>query len=55
MVEPLLAYFAEAHLVIETDLTAEEKAVVAEGRRLRAESPDEYISLDHYLAYGTGG
>jgi hypothetical protein len=52
IVEPILAYFADEPLVIETALTAEEKADIAEGRRLRKEHPEECISLDDYLAYG---
>ena len=36
-------------LAIETDLTDEEKGIVAQGRRERAEHPESYISLDDYI------
>lgn len=49
IVEPILAHFADEPLVFETDLTAEEKADIAEGRKLRREHPEEFISLDQYL------
>lgn len=52
IVEPILAHFADDPLVIETNLTAEEKEDIAEGRKLRREHPEEFISLDHYLAQG---
>ena len=52
IVEPILAHFAGDPLVIETDLTPEEKADIAEGRRLRRERPEEFISLDHYVTHG---
>jgi hypothetical protein len=45
IVEPMLAYLADEPLVIETDLTEEEKAVIEEGRKLRKEHPEEFISL----------
>jgi len=52
VVEPILAHFADGPLVIEGDLTAEEKADIAEGRRLRREHPEEFVSLDKYLESG---
>jgi predicted RNase H-like HicB family nuclease len=36
-------------LAIETDLTDEEKAIVAQGKRERAEHPESYISLTEYI------
>jgi hypothetical protein len=53
-VEPILAHFADEPLVFETDLTTEEKADIAEGRKLRREHPEEFMSLDHYLAKREG-
>jgi len=50
VVEPLLAHFADEALIVETDLTAEEKADIAEGRLLRKEHPEEFISLDEGLS-----
>ena len=50
IVDPILAHFADERLVIETDLTAEEKADIAQGRRLRMENPEEFITLDQYMA-----
>ena len=55
IVEPILAHFADEPLIIETNLTAEEKADIEEGRKLRREHPEEFISLDHYLAHGVSG
>ena len=52
VVEPILAHFADEPLVIEADLTAEEKADIAEGRRFRREHPEEFVSLDKYLESG---
>ena len=37
-----------AIIEIETDLTAEEKADIAEGRKERREHPENFISLDEY-------
>ena len=36
-------------LVIETDLTDEEKAIIQRGRVKRAAHPESYISLDDYI------
>ena len=52
IVEPILAHFADEPLVIETNLTADEKADIMEGRKLRKEHPEEFITLDHYLEHG---
>ena len=52
IVEPILAHFADEPLVIETNLTAGEKADIEEGRKLRREHPEEFISLDQYLTHG---
>ncbi|MCL2042681.1 MAG: hypothetical protein FWG89_00930 [Treponema sp.] len=52
IVEPILAHFADEPLVIETNLTADEKADIAEGRKLRKEYPEEFVSLNHYLEHG---
>jgi hypothetical protein len=52
IVEPLLAHFADEALFIETNLTAEEKEAITEGRKLRREHPEEFVSLDHYLTSG---
>ena len=52
IVEPILAHFADEPLVIETNLTPDEKADIKEGRKLRREHPEEFISLDHYLKHG---
>ena len=50
IVEPILAHFADERLVVETNLSAEEEAVIEEGRKLRREHPEEFISLKDYLA-----
>jgi DNA-binding LacI/PurR family transcriptional regulator len=52
IVEPILAHFADEPLIIETDLTAEERADIAEGRLLRQEHPEEFISLEQFLTHG---
>jgi hypothetical protein len=49
IVEPILAHFADDQIIIETDLTAEEKADIAEGRKERREHPENFISLDEYV------
>ena len=49
IVEPILAHFADDLIIIETDLTAEEKADIAEGRKERMEHPENFISLDEYV------
>jgi hypothetical protein len=36
-------------LVIETNLTKSEKAIIAAGRKERIEHPESFISLDDYL------
>ncbi|MDR1400243.1 MAG: hypothetical protein LBJ41_10005 [Treponema sp.] len=48
MVRPILSFLArtasaDEPLVIETDLTDEERAVIKEGRRERAEHPENFI------------
>jgi hypothetical protein len=48
IVEPILAHFADEPLIIETDLTAEEKAIIEEGRRERKEHPERFITLAEY-------
>ena len=42
IIEPLLAHFADEPLIIETNLTAEEKAVIEEGRKERKEHPENF-------------
>jgi DNA-binding LacI/PurR family transcriptional regulator len=49
IVGPLLAHFADDTIIIETDLTTEEKADIAEGRKERKEHPENFISLDEYV------
>ena len=39
-------------IIIESNLTADEKADIEEGRKLRREKPEEFISLDQYLTHG---
>ena len=50
IIEPILAHFADEPLVIETNLTADEIADIEEGRKLRRNHPEEFISLNDYLA-----
>jgi hypothetical protein len=45
----LTGFFAEPDYVVETDLTAEEIAIIEEGDREFAEHPENFISLDDYL------
>jgi len=45
----ILAHFADDQIIIETDLTAEEKADIAEGRKERREHPENFISLEEYV------
>jgi hypothetical protein len=44
-VEPILAHFADEPIVFETDLATEEKMDITEGRKLRRENPEEFVSL----------
>ena len=51
-VRPILRSYTDGDdqpLVYETDLTAEEREWIAEGRREAAEHPDDFITLDDYL------
>ena len=41
ILKPLLADYAEPEFLIETDLTEEERAVIAEGRKRIEEHPEE--------------
>jgi len=43
---PLLTILAEDPVVIETDLTSEEHALIAEGVKRYRERPEEFVSLD---------
>jgi hypothetical protein len=45
------AFLAEP-VTIETDLTAEERAIIADGERHFQERPEDFISLDDYLTHG---
>ena len=45
-VEPLLSYLASDRMVIETDLTAEEKTWVLEGRKHYREHPEDFVPLE---------
>jgi hypothetical protein len=55
IVEPILAHFADEPFVIETNLTVDEKADIEEGRKLRREHPEEFISLKDYLEMNDTG
>jgi hypothetical protein len=46
--KPLLADLARSDFVIETNLTDEEHALIAEGMREYAENPSSFISLEDY-------
>ncbi|GAB6393503.1 MAG: hypothetical protein MdMp014T_2876 [Treponematales bacterium] len=50
-VEPLLSYMADEPLVIEP-ANAEERALIEEGMKRFREHPEDFISLDDYLAHG---
>ena len=52
LVIPLLSYLADEPLIIETSLTGEERAVIAEGDKRFKEHPEDFISLDDYLVHG---
>jgi hypothetical protein len=45
MVRPILSFLAKINepFVIETDLTEDEKAIIAEGRKNRKERPETFI------------
>jgi len=44
-VEPLLSYLADEPLIVETDLTTEEQAIIAEGDRHFEEHPEDFVPL----------
>ena len=48
IVEPILAHFADEPLIIETNLTSEEKTIIQEGRKERKEHPESFITLAEY-------
>jgi len=45
-VKPLLFALVEDAILIETDLTEEEKAIIAAGMAEYAANPDSFVSLD---------
>jgi hypothetical protein len=54
-IEPLLSFLANigkpkvikrSGYTIETDLTAEEKSIIAEGRKHHKEHPDDFVSMN---------
>ncbi|GAB6393411.1 MAG: hypothetical protein MdMp014T_2784 [Treponematales bacterium] len=51
--KPLLADMAETddELIIETDLTPAEKAVIREGRKHYRKHPEDFFTLDYFLAH----
>ena len=49
ILKPLLADYAEPDFLIETDLTDEERAIIAEGEKLFEEHPEEFISLKEFF------
>jgi hypothetical protein len=51
ILRPLLADYAEHDFLIETDLTDEELVVIAEGRKLFREHPEEFESLADFLEH----
>lgn len=46
ILKPILADYAEPDFVIETDLTDEERAIIAEGRKQLKEHPEDFITLE---------
>ncbi|MDR3276311.1 MAG: hypothetical protein LBT11_03715 [Treponema sp.] len=43
---PLFSLLVDEQPVIETDLTAEEKAIIAQGRKQRREHPETFVRLN---------
>jgi len=43
---PLLDILVDDEIVIETDLTEEESALIAEGDRLHKEHPEDFVPLE---------
>ena len=43
---PLFDVLIDDEAIIETDLTEEEKAIIAEGDRLYREHPEDFVSLE---------
>jgi hypothetical protein len=44
--KPLLSVLVNDRIIIETDLTAEEKKIIAEGRKRRREHPEDFVTLE---------
>jgi hypothetical protein len=44
--KPLLSILVHDRVIIETDLTAEEKEIIAKGREHYREHPEDFVSLD---------
>jgi hypothetical protein len=44
--KPLLSVLANPPYVVETDLTAEEKGIIAAGRKELKEHPEHFVALD---------
>jgi hypothetical protein len=43
---PLFSIIADEQAIIETDLTAEEKAIIAKGRKQYREHPETFVRLN---------
>ena len=46
--KPLLADLAEPDIIIETNLTSQERALLAEGMREYDRNPDSFVTLAEY-------
>jgi hypothetical protein len=44
--KPLLSILAEPSYILETDLTEEERAIIAEGDRTFEEHPENFVALE---------
>ena len=49
ILEPLLADLSELEFLIETDLTDEERAIIAEGDKLLEEHPEEFEEAEEFF------
>jgi hypothetical protein len=49
ILKPLLSFFAGEQTIIETDLTPEEKAIIAEGRIQRKKHPEDFVPFESIL------
>jgi hypothetical protein len=49
--KPILSILADDTIILETDLTDEERAIIARGREEYESNPDSFVSLESILRF----